>query len=893
MKRFSRLVAVGLGFALGTVAAVTPALAQDKTSAPPPIIDRQLLFDAPELSGAQISPDGKFIAFLKPFKGTQNVWVKRTEEAFDKARPVTADTSRPIRQYFWSRDGKFLLFAQDKGGDENFNIYAVNPNDAVPAGQEVPPARDLTNLKGVQVQIIDVPEFDPNLMFIGLNDRDQSWHDLYKLNIATGERTLIRKNTDKISGWQFDLNGNLRLAVRITDAGDTEILRVDADGFKKLFSCSVFEEANPVRFHKDGKRFYLVTNQGDSDLTRLALLDSETGKEEPVESDPLKRVDFGGPIFSEISDDLVATTYNDDRTRVYWRDKSYESDYKFLQQKFPGKDISLGSGTKDEQTWLLSLSSDTEPGERWLFERKTKKLTFQYRTREKLVREHLATMEAIRYPSSDGLEIPAFLTLPKGVQAKNLPLIVFPHGGPWARDEWGFDPYAQFLANRGYAVLQPNFRSSTGYGKKFLNAGNKKWGETMQDDLTWGVKHLVSKGIVDPKRVGIMGGSYGGYATLAGVAFTPDVYAAAVAIVAPSNLITLLESIPPYWEAGRIIFHTRMGDPNTAEGKAQLQRQSPLNFAEKIKTPLMVVQGANDPRVNKRESDQIVVALRDRGFPVEYICAPDEGHGFARPVNNMAMLAAAEKFLAKHLNGRFQENATPDVSKRLGEITVDVKSVKVAQPATGAMLPTPETDLSPLTLGYTGKLEAGGQSYPLEITLEIKDSPDGWAVSENAKLPIGVISDQVTLSKGSLIARNRSVRQGAITVDLTFQGNKANGRMMMGSQSRPIEAETGGPIFADGAGSYVVLGRLPLAPGYAVNFRNFDLQTQKASVRQLKVVGVESVTVAAGTFETFRVEITDEKGPQKTVLWIAKEGRKPVKITSEGGGPVITVELSK
>ena len=264
-------------------------------------------------------------------------------------------------------------------------------------------------------------------------------------------------------------------------------------------------------------------------------------------------------------------------------------------------------------------------------------------------------MKAIRYPSSDGLEIPAFLTLPKGVAAKNLPTIVVPHGGPWGRDSWGFNNLAQFLANRGYAVLQPNFRASTGYGKKFLNAGNKQWGDKMQDDITWGVKHLVAQGIADPKRVGIMGGSYGGYATLAGVAFTPDLYAAAVDIVGPSNLITLLESIPPYWEAGRMIFHERMGDPTTAEGKAQLQRQSPLNSAQKIKTPLLVAQGANDPRVKKAEAEQIVIALRDRGFPVEYILAPDEGHGFQRPVNSMALWAASEKFFAKHLGGRFQE----------------------------------------------------------------------------------------------------------------------------------------------------------------------------------------------------------------------------------------------
>jgi dipeptidyl aminopeptidase/acylaminoacyl peptidase len=283
----------------------------------------------------------------------------------------------------------------------------------------------------------------------------------------------------------------------------------------------------------------------------------------------------------------------------------------------------------------------------------------------------------VRYKSSDGLEIPAYLTLPNGVAAKNLPVIILPHGGPWARDSYGFNAMAQFLANRGYAVLSPNFRASTGYGKQFLNAGNGEWGRKMQDDLTWGVKYLVAQGIADPKRVGIMGGSYGGYATLAGVAFTPDLYNAAVAIVAPSNLTTLLNAIPPYWEAGRKQMYARMADPGTPEGRAALDRMSPLGSADKIKTPLMIVQGANDPRVNKAEADQIVVALRDRNYPVQYICAPDEGHGFARPVNNMAMFAASEKFLASQLHGRYPESMSPAVAQRLQEITVDPKTVQL------------------------------------------------------------------------------------------------------------------------------------------------------------------------------------------------------------------------
>jgi len=415
---------------------------------------------------------------------------------------------------------------------------------------------------------------------------------------------------------------------------------------------------------------------------RLVLFDPETKKEEPIESDPMKRVDLGGARFSEVTDELIVTIYQDDKPRLYFKDKGFDADYKLIRQKVGQKEVSFGSTTTDETRWIVTAWSDTEPGDTFLFDRKTKQLTKQYRIRERVPREALAEMRTVRYKSSDGLEVPAYLTLPKGVPAKNLPTIVMPHGGPWARDTWGYNSYAQFAANRGYAVLQPNFRGSTGYGKTFLDAGNKQWGDKMQDDITWGVKYLVAEGITDPKKVGIWGGSYGGYATLAGITFTPDLYAAAVAEVAPSNLITLLETIPPYWESGRITFYKRMGDPTTEEGKAQLLRQSPLTHTAKIKTPLLITQGANDPRVNKRESDQIVIALRERNYPVEYLLAPDEGHGYARPVNNMAVLAAAERFLSKHLGGRFQESMSPEVSERLKVLTVDVKEVSILKKPT-------------------------------------------------------------------------------------------------------------------------------------------------------------------------------------------------------------------
>jgi dipeptidyl aminopeptidase/acylaminoacyl peptidase len=649
---------------------------QAQTNNLPPLIDRELFFGPPVIAGGQLSPDGKYMSFLKTFKGTMNVWVKDASAPFESAHPLTSDTLRPIRSYFWSRDGKYVLYVQDKGGDENFNVYAVSPSDKPATGRDIPTNRALTDYKGVRTIIYSIPKSDPDALYIGLNDRDKAWHDLYKLKISTGEKKLLRQNSDKdrITGWIFDWSDKLRLATRANEDGSNDLLRVDEKELVPIYHTGPFEEFDPYAFDKENKQFYIATNKGDDrDLKQLVLLDPVSMKETFVEKDPLNRVDFGDATFSDVTKSIINTSYTDEQERLYWKDKQFESDHKVIEKELPGLLLNFTSSTADEDLWLVNAYSDTDPGAAYLFDRKTKKLSFQYRPRPDIPIKSLAPMKAIKYKSSDGLEIPAYLVLPKGVPAKNLPMVAFPHGGPWGRDYWGYNSFAQFLSNRGYAVLMPNFRASTGYGKKFLDAGNKQWGDKMQDDITWGIKYLISEGIVDAKHVGIMGGSYGGYATLAGVAFTPDLYAAAVSIVGPSNLITLLNSIPPYWESIRKLFYLRMGDPTTDEGKAQLTRQSPLTSVDKIKTPLFVAQGANDPRVNKAESEQIVNALRKRNFPVEYVLAPDEGHGFARPVNNMAMLAAAEKFLASYLGGRYQESMTPEVEKRLGEIKVDVK----------------------------------------------------------------------------------------------------------------------------------------------------------------------------------------------------------------------------
>ena len=512
----------------------------------PPIIDRALFFGEIQIAGAQISPDGQYLSFLKPYKGTRNIWVKKASEPFSAARPMSAEATRPIRQYFWSRDAKFILYSQDVGGDENFNVYAIDPTKPADATTGVPPTRALTSLKGVRTLIYAVPRAKPDILYIGLNDRDKQWHDLYELTISTGEKKLLRKNTERISGWDFDHDGNLRIAERTNQVGDTEILRVDADGFKQIYSCSVLEGCGVEDFDAANKMVYLNTNKGELNLAELEMMDPGTGATTKYESDPENRVDIEGLDLSTVDYHVYFTRYEDDRSRLYFKDKEFEKEYHWLESKLPGKEINFGARSKDENVWIVSASSDRKPGETYLWNRKAKTLDLQYRIREELPRESLSERKPYHFKSSDGLEISAYLTLPKGLPAKNLPLVVFPHGGPWARDNFGYDTFAQFLSNRGYAVLQPNFRGSTGYGKKFLNAGNGEWGRKMQDDLTWGVKALVADGTVDVKRVGIAGGSYGGYATLAGVAFTPDVYAGAVAIVAPSNLITLLDAIPPY-----------------------------------------------------------------------------------------------------------------------------------------------------------------------------------------------------------------------------------------------------------------------------------------------------------------------------------------------------------
>jgi len=466
-------------------------------------------------------------------------------------------------------------------------------------------------------------------------------------------------------------------------------------------------------------------------------------------------------------------------------------------------------------------------------------------------------MEPVTYTARDGVEIPAFLTVPAGVEPEGLSAIVLPHGGPWARDTWGYSGMVQFLANRGYAVLQPNFRGSTGYGKEFLNLGNDEWGTgDMQHDLTDGARWLVEQGIADPDRIAIMGGSYGGYATLAGLAFTPDLYAAGVDIVGPSNIVTLLQSIPPYWKPIQAIFDVRVGDLDDPEDVERLESQSPLNVAERIRAPLLVIQGANDPRVKKRESDQIVVTLRDLGREVEYLVAPDEGHGFANEDNNLAMFARIEAFLAEHLGGRYQPDVGDAARERLETMAVDVDTLTLSEaapePAGAAIDAFDGSVVEPATLSYEQTVEARGQTVQVTATRTIArttvDGEEALLVVDASESPMGAAVDSTWADAETLVPLRRSIRQGAVEVDMRFDGGSVSGQIEAGPQTMPLEASADGTVFVKGGALEVALGTLA-TEGEAASLRVFEPLAGSVTTFRLSTAGTEAVETPAGTFE--------------------------------------------
>jgi dipeptidyl aminopeptidase/acylaminoacyl peptidase len=601
----------------------------------PPQIPLQDFFRNPQAAGFSISPDGKYLALLKPWNNRLNIWLEPVEGGEPKR--LTSITDRDPAGVAW-KGNDIVLFEKDNGGDENFHLYAV--------GRDGQNERNLTPFPGARVALVDDLEDDPTDVIIQTNQRDKQLFDAYRLNVVTGKVTLIAKNPGNIQEWITDWNGEIRAAITTDGVNRSLLYRKTEQSPWKAILTTNFRETFDVQFFSfDNQHLYGISNIG-RDKSAAVELDPETGKEvRVVYENP--EVDVSRLSYSRKRKVITLASYNTWKRETVFFDPATEEAYRYLEQKFPNFEVSRTGSDKEENKFVVLLSGDRTRGSYYIYDVKSRDIRKLADLSPWLQADQLAEMKPIEYKSRDGLTIHGYLTLPKGRDPKNLPVVVHPHGGPWSRDEWGFNPEVQFLANRGYAVLQMNFRGSTGYGRKFLEAGFKQWGGTMQDDITDGVNWLVQQGTADPKRLAIYGGSYGGYAVLQALVKTPNLYAAGIDYVGVSNLFTFLNTIPPYWKPELDMFHEMVGDPE--KDKDWFQDHSPALNADKIKTPLLVAQGAKDPRVNINESNQIVDALKKRGVPVEYIVKPDEGHGFHNEENRFDFYGAMEKFLSEHL----------------------------------------------------------------------------------------------------------------------------------------------------------------------------------------------------------------------------------------------------
>ena len=604
----------------------------------PPLLPMEDFFRNPDTAAFSISPDGTRLAFARPWERRMNVYVREIATGIEKR--ITSATERDIAGFFWKGNDR-IVYAQDSGGDENFHVYITD----IKGGE----ARDLTPFEKVKAGILDDLEDDPVHMLVEMNQRNPEVFDVYRCDINTGELELLAENPGNITGWMTDHDGKLRVAAE-TDGVNTSILyrTEESEDFRVLITTNFKETFSPVMFAYDNKLMYVVSNLS-RDKTAIYTFDPEKNETLDLvfEHD---EVDVGALMHSKKRKVITGVAYLTDKRHYKFFDADREELQNSLEAFFPNYEVSVADMDEDERRVIVRTYSDKTRGTYYLYDRKDNSMSKLAELSAWLKEEQMASMRPVTYTARDGLTIHGYLTLPSGVSSRDLPLVVIPHGGPSSRDAWGFDSEAQFLANRGIAVLQVNYRGSTGYGKTFWQAGFKQWGRKMQDDVTDGVLWAVEQGIADKSRLAIYGGSYGGYAALAGATFTPDLYACAVSYVGPSNLFTMLMSIPPYWEPFREMEYEEIGDPE--KDKELLMEVSPVFHAEQIKIPLFVAQGANDPRVNKSESDQIVEAVKKAGKDVVYMVKENEGHGFHNEENRFDFYREMEEFFRKHLGSR-------------------------------------------------------------------------------------------------------------------------------------------------------------------------------------------------------------------------------------------------
>ena len=651
----------------------------------PELISREVLFGNPDRSRVRLSPDGSRISYAAAVDGVLNIWVGPSDDP-GAARPVTNDTGRGIRRYLWAYTNRHIVYLQDIGGDENWRVYSVD----IETGE----ARDLTPFDGVQARIQEVSHRLPEEILVGINQRNPRAHDLYRLNIISGEMSMVEENPG-FMGFTTDSDYNVRLANQVMPDGGMTIFQKAGNGWDELIEIAQEDNltTGPVGFDATGEVCYLIDSRG-RDTAALVAMNLASGATEVLYEDPRADIDNTLVHPTELTVQAAASTYE----RRDWKvlDPSIQADLDYLATVADGE-LEVIDRTLDDSRWIVGFNLADRPFSYYLYNRAARRADFLFTNRAALEGATLATMHPVVIEARDGLDLVSYLTLPvetdldgDGRPASPVPMVLMVHGGPWSRDSWGYDGDHQWLANRGYAVLSVNFRGSTGLGKAHTNAGDLEWGGKMHDDLVDAVEWAVAEGITTADRVAIRGGSYGGYATLAGLTFTPETFACGVDIVGPSNLVTLTGSIPPYWKPMIELFASRMGDWRTEEGRAFLAERSPLTHADKIVRPLLIGQGANDPRVKQAESDQIVAAMQANGIPVTYVLFPDEGHGFARPENDMAFNAVTEAFLAECLGGRAEA-----IGDDFEGSSIQVPAGADGVPGLAAALPAPVVPAAP------------------------------------------------------------------------------------------------------------------------------------------------------------------------------------------------------